>query len=165
MLSIIVAVAENNAIGKDNDLIWHISNDLKRFKKLTTGHSIIMGRKTFESLPNGALPKRENVVITRDRSLKLDKCTMFHSIEDILIQYANSDEEAFVIGGGSIYEKLLPYAQKLYLTKVHRSFDADVFFPEIAEEQWEIVQKEHHEKSDNNEFDFSFIDLVRKTDS
>lgn len=162
MLSIIVAVAENDAIGRDNDLIWYISDDLKRFKKLTTGHTILMGRKTFESLPNGALPNRSNVVITRDTNLKLDHCVMLHSIEEAIEKYNNSEEEVFVIGGGSIYEKMLPYAQKLYLTKVHESFDADVFFPEINMNEWEIVAEEHHSKGQKNEFDFSFVDLVRK---
>lgn len=162
MLSIIVAVAENNAIGKDNDLIWYISDDLKRFKRLTTGHTILMGRKTYESLPNGALPKRENVVITRDKNLKLNKCTMLYSIEEAIKKYAQSEEEVFVIGGGSIYEKLLPYANKIFLTKVHSSFKADVFFPELEVGKWKIAAEEHHEKGEKNEFDFSFIDLVRK---
>ena len=161
MLSIIVAVAENNAIGKDNDLIWYISDDLKRFKRLTTDHTILMGRKTYEPLPNGALPKRENVVITRDKSLVLDKCTMLYSIDEAIEKYANSDEEVFVIGGGSIYEKLLPYAHKIFLTKVHSSFEADVFFPEINSENWKVIAEEHHQKGEKNEFDFSFIDLER----
>lgn len=162
MLSIIVAVAKNNAIGKDNDLIWYISDDLKRFKKLTTGHAILMGRKTYESLPNGALPNRENIVISSNKNLKLPKCTMMYSIEEAIDRYASSEEEVFVIGGGSIYEKLLPYAQKLYLTKVHASFEADVFFPDNNMEDWTVVAEEHHQKGDRNEFDFSFIDLVRK---
>ena len=161
MLSIIVAIAQNNAIGKDNDLIWYISNDLKRFKKLTTGHTILMGRKTYESLPNGALPKRENVVLTHDKTLQLPKCTMLYSLDEAIEKYANSEEEIFVIGGGSIYEKLLPFAKKLYLTKVHESFDADVFFPEINDAEWQIIQEEHHQKSEKNEYDYSFIDLER----
>lgn len=162
MLSIIVAVAENNAIGKDNDLIWYISDDLKRFKKLTTGHTILMGRKTFESLPNGALPKRTNVVITHDTTLKLNHCVMLHSVTEAIEKYKDSEENVFVIGGGSIYEKILPYAQKLYLTKVHESFDADVFFPEINRAEWEVLAEEFHSKGEKNEFDFSFEDLVRR---
>jgi len=161
MLSIIVAIAENNAIGKDNDLIWYISDDLKRFKRLTTGHTILMGRKTYESLPNGALPKRENIVITHDKNLHLEKCTMVYSIDDVIKNYADSFEEVFVIGGGSIYEKLLPHAQKLYLTKVHASFDADVFFPEIYPSEWKIDSTENHSKGGKNEFDFSFVNLSR----
>lgn len=162
MLSIIVALAENNAIGKNNDLIWYLSDDLKRFKRLTTGHTILMGRKTYDSLPNGALPKRENVVITRDEKLELPNCIMLHSIEEAIEKYAHSEEEVFVIGGGSIYERLLPYAKKLYLTKVHAKFDADVFFPEIKEEDWFVLAEEHHQKGEKNEFDFSFVDWVRK---
>lgn len=162
MLSIIVAIAENNAIGKNNDLIWHISDDLKRFKKLTTSHTILMGRKTFESLPNGALPNRTNVVITHNTSLKWDKCVMINSVEEAIKKYQNSEEEVFIIGGGSIYKKMFPYAQKLYLTKVHESFDADVFFPKINMEEWEMVAEEHHSKGEKNQYDFSFLDLVRK---
>lgn len=162
MLSIIVAVAENLAIGKDNDLIWYISDDLKRFKRLTTGHTILMGRKTFESLPNGALPKRTNVVISRNKSLQLDNCIMLHSVDEAIEKYKNSEENVFIIGGGSIYKKMLPYAQKLYITKVHESFDADVFFPKINSDEWEVVAEEHHSKGEKNEFDFSFVDLIRK---
>jgi len=162
MLSIIVAVAENSAIGKDNDLLWYISDDLKRFKKLTTGHAILMGRKTYESLPNGALPNRENIVISRNTQLQLPKCTMLHSINEAIEKYSNSREEVFVIGGGSIYEKLLPYAQKIYLTQVHENFDADVFFPSIKNEEWQITFEEKHTKGDKNEFDFTFINMERK---
>jgi len=162
MLSIIVAIAENNAIGKNNDLIWYISDDLKRFKRLTSGHTVLMGRKTFDSLPNGALPNRTNVVITRDTSLKPDNCIVLHSVEEALEKYSDVKEEVFILGGGSIYKKMLPYAQKLYLTKVHESFDADVFFPEINMDNWKIIAEEHHGKDAKNEYDFSFVDLVRK---
>jgi len=161
MLSIIVAVAENHAIGKDNDLIWYISDDLKRFKKLTTGHAILMGRKTYESLPNGALPNRENIVISRNKSLQLAGCTVLHSIDEAIEKYANTAEEVFVIGGGSIYEKLLPYCHKIYLTQVHEDFDADVFFPEIDFTEWRTLLQEFHSKGGKNEYDFSFIDLER----
>lgn len=108
MLSIIVALAENNAIGKNNDLIWYLSDDLKRFKRLTTGHTILMGRKTYDSLPNGALPKRENVVITRDKKLELPKCIMLHSIEEAIEKYAHSEEEIFVIGGEAFMQDSSP---------------------------------------------------------
>ena len=162
MLSIIVAIAENNAIGKDNDLIWYISDDLKRFKKLTTGHSILMGRKTYESLPNGALPKRENIVISRNKELQLPNCTMLYSLEEAIEKYANTPEEVFVIGGGSIYKKLLPYVNRIYLTQVHATFEADVFFPEIHFEDWLKVSEENHQKGEKNEYDYSFINLERK---
>jgi dihydrofolate reductase len=121
-----------------------------------------MGRKTFESLPNGALPNRTNVVITRDTGLKLRNCVMLHSVTEAIEKFKNSEEEVFIIGGGSVYKEMLPYAQKLYLTKVHQSFDADVFFPEINMDEWEIIDEEHHSKGEKNEFDFSFVDLVRK---
>jgi dihydrofolate reductase len=162
MFSIIVAIAHNHAIGRKNDLIWYISDDLKRFKKLTTAHTILMGRKTYDSLPNGALPNRKNVVISHDKSLKLPKCTILHSIEEAIEKFKDTGEEVFVIGGGSIYKALLPHAQKLYLTKVHEVFDADVFFPKINMKEWEIISEEHHSKSEKNEYDFSFIDLHRK---
>lgn len=162
MLSIIVAVAENGAIGKDNDLIWYLSNDLKRFKALTTGHTIIMGRKTFESLPKGALPNRTNVVLTKDKSKSFPNCVMLHSVEDIIEKYAEDAEEHFIIGGGQLYVDLLPFANRIYLTRVHHSFEADVFFPEIKEKDWKVESEKHHEASEKNEFPYSFINLVRK---
>jgi len=162
MISIIVAIAENGAIGKDNDLIWRLSDDLKRFKALTTGHTIIMGRKTFESLPKGALPNRSNVVLTHDKKLNLPNCLMVHSMQEIIDKYNSGPEEHFVIGGGHLYRSLLPYARRIYLTRVHQSFEADVFFPEIAAEDWIVESEDHHTASEKNEFDFSFINIVRK---
>lgn len=162
MLSIIVAVAENGAIGKDNDLIWYLSNDLKRFKALTTGHAIIMGRKTFESLPKGALPNRTNVVLTKNKDLSFANCEMVHSFEEIIDKYATDSEEHFVIGGGHLYHALLPFAKRIYLTQVHHSFEADVFFPEIKSEEWETESREDFQPSEKNEFAYSFINLLRK---
>ena len=162
MLSILVAVAENGAIGKDNDLIWYLSDDLKRFKALTTGHTIIMGRKTFESLPKGALPNRTNAVLTRDKNKTFPNCLMFHSVEEIIQKYGQDTEEHFVIGGGQLYTDLLPFADRIYLTRVHHSFEANVYFPEINMEDWMVESEEHHEASEKNEFAFSFINLKRK---
>lgn len=162
MISIIVAIAENGAIGKDNDLIWHLSDDLKRFKAITTGHTIIMGRKTFESLPKGALPNRSNVVLTHDKTLNYPNCLMVNSIEEIIEKYDSDSEEHFVIGGGHLYQALLPYARRIYLTRVHQNFEADVFFPEIDFKDWIMESEEKHAASEKNEFDFSFINLVRK---
>jgi len=162
MLSIIVAIAENGAIGKNNNLIWHLSDDLKHFKTLTTGHTIIMGRKTFESLPKGALPNRINVILTKDKSKIFPNCIMLHSIEEIVEKYSKSKEEYFVIGGGHLYKDLLPFSQRIYLTRVHQSFDADIFFPEINKEEWTVESEDYHSASEKNEFDFSFINLVRK---
>ena len=162
MLSILVAVAENGAIGKDNDLIWYLSDDLKRFKALTTGHTIIMGRKTFESLPKGALPNRTNVVLTKDKSKSYPNCLMLHSVEEIIEKYAEDSEEHFIIGGGQLYADLLPFAKRIYLTRVHHSFEADVFFPEIEMEEWLVESEEKHSVSEKNEFPYSFVNLVRK---
>jgi len=162
MLSIIVAVAENGAIGKDNDLIWYLSDDLKRFKALTTGHTIIMGRKTFESLPKGALPNRTNVVLTKDKSKFFPNCLMLHSVEEIIEKYAEDDEEHFIIGGGQLYTDLLQFANRIYLTRVHHSFEADVFFPEINMDDWIVESEEKHGVSEKNEYVYSFINLKRK---
>jgi dihydrofolate reductase len=130
-ISIIVAVAANRAIGKDNDLLWHISEDLKRFKKITQGNQVIMGKKTFESLPKAPLPNRTNVVITDDRNDHFEGCVTVYSIEEA-IDLCSEESESFIIGGGTIYKQFLPYASKLYITKVHRDFDADTFFPEYS---------------------------------
>jgi len=161
MISIIVAISENNAIGKENQLLWRISDDLKRFKQLTTSHTIIMGRKTFESLPNGALPNRRNVVISRNKAFKTQGAELVSSIEDAL-KLCNKHEECFIIGGGEIYKQAIQFAEKLYLTKVHAHFDADTFFPEIDINQWNVIKQEHFESSDKNQFSFSFLEMVRK---
>ncbi|MDA3819523.1 MAG: dihydrofolate reductase [Candidatus Delongbacteria bacterium] len=148
--SIIVAIAKNRGIGKNNDLLYYIKDDLKRFKKITTGHNIIMGRNTFLSLPNGPLPNRKNIVITdnpEDCSLP-DKypdreCIMVDSIEKAIKQ-CNPNEENFIIGGGSIYKQFFPYADKLYLTIVHEEPDADIFFPDYNNKMWKEIWKEDH---------------------
>lgn len=148
-LSIIVAVAENYAIGKNNDLLWHISDDLKRFKQITAGHTVIMGRNTWESLPFKPLPKRKNIVLTSNKSLQYEGAVMAHSYEEIFNELI-PDEESFIIGGGKIYKDLFTYADKLYITWVYKSFDADVYFPEINENEWKIIEKSeifHDEKS------------------
>ncbi|MEI6695192.1 MAG: dihydrofolate reductase [Bacteroidota bacterium] len=142
-LSIIVAIADNNAIGKDNQLLWHLSEDLKRFKLLTTHHTIVMGKKTFESLPIRPLPNRRSVVITDIADEKIDGCVMAYSIEDA-IDLCESDKENFIIGGGSIYRQFMPIADKLYLTKVHKDFEADTFYPDIDFSDWEIIEKQEN---------------------
>jgi dihydrofolate reductase len=154
-VSIIVAVAENYAIGKDNDLLWHISDDLKRFKKITSGHKIIMGKNTYLSLPVRPLPNRTSIVITDDPTDHYEGCIMAFSIEDAL-SHCNTGEECFVIGGGSIYKQFLPLADKLYITRVHKSYEADTFFPVIKEEEWELTEQEDHIDEKNNELKFSF---------
>ena len=150
MLSIIVAKAKNNVIGKENKLIWHIPDDLKRFKKLTTGKNIIMGRKTFESL-GGILPNRFHIVLTKDSKFKIDNenVKIINDIAD-LEKYINDDEENFVIGGESIYKLLLPSAKKLYITQLDVDFEGDTYFPEIDEKEWEIVEKQKGPQDKNN---------------
>lgn len=159
IISIIVAIADNLAIGKNNDLLWHISEDLKRFKKLTTGHTLIMGKKTFLSLPKGALPNRVNVVITDDKSDNFEGCVMAYSIEDALTKCKPGETECFIIGGGMIYNQFLDIADKLYLTKVHQSYEADVFFPEIDYSQW---KEESSEKFLENDPPYSYHVYSRK---
>jgi dihydrofolate reductase len=161
-ISIIVAVAENNAIGYKNQLLFHLPDDLKRFKKITSGHPVIMGRNTFLSLPNGALPNRTNIVISDIPEEEFPGCSMADSIEDALAQ-TNNEEETFIIGGGMIYKQFLPHASKLYITKIHHSFEADTFFPEISPEEWTEVSKETNPVSSANPFEFSYIIYERNS--
>lgn len=147
MLSIIVALNENFVIGNDNKLIWHFSEDLKRFKTITMGKTIIMGRKTFESLP-GLLPGRKHIVITKNKNYSHENVVIVHDINKI-IELKDSSEENFIIGGGEIYKELLPYASKLYLTKVHSKQPGDTLFPKFNENEYKIVENIKH-----NDYDF-----------
>ncbi len=162
MLSIIVAIANENVIGKDNKLIWHIPEDLKRFKEITSGHKIIMGRKTFESLGR-ILPNRKHIILCNDMEMNLNNESV-EVLDDIskLDKYINSDEECFVIGGATIYKLLMPYANKMYITKINQSFDGDVYFPEIKEEVWKEISREKGLKNAENPFDYEYITYVRK---
>lgn len=159
-ISIIVAIAENRAIGKDNKLLWHISEDLKRFKKLTTGHTLIMGRNTFLSLPNGALPNRRHIVISDVDGESFKECEMARSIEEA-VQLAGDADECFVIGGGMVYGQFLPVAGKLYLTQVHHSFEADTFFPEIDFTQWKAKSSETVDAGEKNQYPHTYTEFVR----
>lgn len=159
-VSIIVAIAQNLAIGRNNDLLWHISRDLKRFKEITKGHRVIMGKKTFESLPKAPLPNRTNIVVTDDPSEKFEGCITVYSIEDAL-QYCDNKEESFIIGGGSVYRQFLPFANKLYLTLVHQDFEADIFFPEIDLSDWRLLERTDIEDDTQNDFKYSFLIYVR----
>lgn len=163
MLSIIVAIAENSIIGGDNKLLWHISEDLKRFKKITTNHTIIMGRKTFESLPN-ILPNRHHVVITRDKNYVVDSdaVSIFHNLDEVLAKYENSDEEAFIIGGGEIYNLIFPYCKKMYLTKVKKAFEGDTSFPTIDYKDWDITYSSEEKTNPGDGVLYEFIDLNKK---
>ena len=162
-ISIIVAIAENNAIGLNNKLIYWLPNDLKRFKQLTTGNTIIMGRKTFESLPKGALPNRRNIVLTRNAEAgKFQGAECFRSLEDALKTCAEVSE-VYIIGGASVYEEALKLADRLCLTLVHDTpSEADTFFPIINNDEWEEVYREDHETDEKHDFRYSFIDLQRK---
>lgn len=163
IISIIVAMAENNAIGKDNQLLWHIPNDLRHFKKTTTGHTIVMGSKTFNSMPFKPLPNRRSVVITRQQNGNFPKSEVAHSIEEA-ISLMDDNRENFVIGGGSIYEQFMPLAQKMYLTIVHKPFDAEVFFPEINWDEWMEESRTRADDDPDVQFSYSFVTLLRKQD-
>jgi dihydrofolate reductase len=159
-ISIIVAIAQNNAIGKDNQLLWHIPADLKRFKKLTTGHTIVMGKRTFYSLPIRPLPNRRSIVITDIPGEEIDGCIMAYSIEDA-IEKMDDENENFIIGGGSVYKQFLPFAQQLYLTIVQKDFEADTFL-EIDQQGWETIEREDHPEE---ELPYYYINLKRKVHS
>ena len=162
MLSIIVAKASNNIIGKNNSLIWHLPEDLKRFKELTTGHTIIMGRRTFESLGR-VLPNRKHVILCNDMKMDIEDENI-EILEDIsmLDKYINSEEEHFIIGGATIYRLLMPYANKMYITEIDQEFDGDVSFPEINKEQWNVVEVQKGLKDEKNPFDYNYVTYVRK---
>ena len=162
MLSIIVAIANENVIGKDNKLIWHLPEDLKRFKEITSGHKIIMGRKTFESLGR-VLPNRKHIILCNDMKMDIDNENV-EILDDIskLDKYINSDEECFVIGGATIYKLLMPYANKMYITKINQSFEGDVYFPEIKEEIWKEVSREKGLKNNENPYDYEYITYLKK---
>ena len=158
-LSIIVATAENQVIGNNNALIWHISADLKRFKKLTTGHTVIMGRKTFESIGR-ALPNRRNVVISRNPEFKVEGCEVVKSIEDAL-QCVENEEEVFIIGGGTIYREMWDRVDRLYITLVHAVVEGDTTIPVVDENKWNAVAREDHQAGEKDDYDYSFIDYQR----
>lgn len=161
MLSIICALAENNAIGYNNDLLYHLREDLRRFKALTTGHTVIMGRRTFESLPKGALPNRRNIVLTRNTNLNWPNVEVFPDLSAALA--ACADEEVFIIGGASVYREAFPIADRLCLTHIHAIPEhADVFFPSFDESEWRCTFSEDHEADERNEQPFTFADYERK---
>ena len=162
MLSIIVAIAKNNAIGKDNKLLWHLPEDLKRFKRLTTGHNIIMGRKTFESLGR-VLPNRHHVILCNDVKLNIEDENV-EILDDIskLDKYINSEEENFVIGGATMYKLLMPYAKKMYITEIDKDFDGDVYFPEISLNEWKVTEREEGPEDNENDFEYEYVTYERK---
>jgi dihydrofolate reductase len=160
MIVMIAAVAENNALGKDNELVWHLPNDFKRFKELTSGHYIIMGRKTFESFPK-PLPNRTHVVITRQQNYQPEGCIVVNSIENA-IQACPENETIYIIGGGEIYNQALSLSDKIEITKVHGDFEADAFFPEIKADDWELVQSDFNKKDERHLYDYTYQTFVKK---
>ncbi|PZX92406.1 dihydrofolate reductase [Flavobacterium aquariorum] len=159
MIIMIAAVAENNALGKNNELVWHLPNDFKRFKFLTTGHHIIMGRKTFESFPK-PLPNRTHVVITRNKNYNPEGCIVVDSIEKA-ISICPENETSFIIGGGEIYNLGLQFADQLEITRVHHSFDADAFFPEINSGDWKEIQSEFNPIDEKHQFAYTYQTFVK----
>lgn len=162
IISTIVAVAKNNVIGKDNDIPWYLPADLKYFKKITTGHHIVMGRKCYESIGR-PLPKRTNVVVTRNPFFIATGCVITHNVaEAVQLAEANGEEEVFIIGGGQIYEIALPHVDRIYLTEVDLEVDGDVFFPEIDEKDWTLIKETKHQADEKNEYNYTFKILERK---
>lgn len=161
MLSIIVAKAKNNVIGKNNELIWNLPEDLKRFKQLTTGHTIIMGRKTFESLGR-VLPNRKHIIFSQNPDFKVDdpNVEIVHSMLQIQ-EYIENNEENFVIGGAMIYNLLMPYVTKMYVTQIDKEFEGDAFFPKIDEDVWKVVERINGTKDENNNLDYEFVTYER----
>ena len=161
MISIIVAVSEDLGIGKDNELLWHISEDLKRFKKLTSGNAVIMGKKTWESLPRRPLPGRKNIVLTDDPNESIENSVTAYSIDDALDKCGPA-EEIFIIGGGSIYRQFMPIADRLFITHVHKKAPADIFFPEIDRSVWEIIEKEEFKTDESNNIPYTYTIYERR---
>ena len=157
-VSIVVAIAQNNAIGKDNQLLWHLPKDLKHFKEITSGHTIIMGRKTYESVGK-PLPNRRNIIITR-QNITIDGCEVVNSMDEALKLCAGEDE-VFIVGGAEIYKQALALTDRIYLTIVHQEFDGDTYFPEIKEDEWTETKREDHQADDRHAIPYSFITLER----
>ena len=160
MITLIAAAAQNNALGKNNDLLWHLPDDFKRFKQLTTEHYIVMGRKTFESFPK-PLPNRTHIIITRQNDYLVEGCMVVNSLQEA-IKKSPKNEEVFIIGGGEIYNQSIEIADKIELTRVHEIFDADAFFPEIDLNVWKLTQEEYHPKDEKHQYDFTFQTFVKK---
>jgi len=155
-ISIIVAITENNGIGKNNQLLVHLPEDLKSFKRITQGHKVIMGKNTYFSLPKRPLPGRINVVLSDIPGEQIGGCLSAYSIDGV-IEKCDENQENFIIGGASVYRQFLPYAQKLYITKIHTSIEADTFFPEIDPLLWEVIESEKHFADEKHPFDYTFM--------
>ncbi|MCW5520870.1 dihydrofolate reductase [Aureitalea sp. L0-47] len=160
MITMIAAAGENNELGLNNMLVWHLPDDFRRFKQLTTGHHIIMGRKTFESFPS-PLPNRTHIVISRNKDFNSDGIRVVHSIEEAL-ESSKPDPQPFIIGGGEIYEQGMAVAKKIELTRVHGTFDADTFFPDIPESHWELAEEHYHPIDDRHDYAFTYETWIRR---
>jgi len=160
MITMIAAAGKNNELGKNNDLVWHLPDDFKRFKQLTSGHHIIMGRKTFETFPK-PLPNRVHIIITRNKDYHMGGAIVVHSMDEALL-VAKDDDQPFIIGGGEIYQIGLSYSHKIELTRVDGAFEADTYFPEIPKNDWELSEQEFHPADDRHAFAFSYETYYRK---
>lgn len=163
MIVVIAAAAENNALGKDNDLLWHLPDDFKRFKALTSNHYIIMGRKTFESFPK-PLPNRTHVIITRQKNFAVENCIVVHNLKQALA-VCPTDQDVFIIGGGEIYKQSMDIADAIELTRVHTELEADTYFPEISTTEWTLINEEFHPKDEKHLYAFTYQTFVKKQSS
>ena len=161
MIAMIVAMGENHVIGKDNQMPWHLPNDLKWFKQVTGGHSIVMGRKTFESIGK-PLPNRQNIILTRQSDYQPAGTTTVSSIKEAL-QLAQ-EEDLFVIGGANVYQQFLPYADRLYITKIHETFEGDAYFPDFDQKDWKMIKKRAGQMDEKNKFAHDFYIYQREND-
>jgi len=160
-ISIIAAIGKNNELGKNNDLLWHISEDLKRFKRITSGHMVIMGRKTFNSINNKPLLNRKNIIITSDTSFAFPDIEIAHSIEKA-VELTKYEDEVFILGGAEIYKQFLPYTYRMYLTRIHRAYDADAFFPSFDLSEWDEIERTDITDDEKAGVDYSFFTYERK---
>jgi dihydrofolate reductase len=164
MISIIVAIAENYAIGKQGDLLCHMPEDLKHFKQITSGHTVMMGERTYLSLPKHPLPNRRNIVLTDVQGKTFEGVEMAYSLDE-MHALVRPDEEAFVIGGGMVYRQMMPRADKLYITHIHHSWeDADTFFPEIKDTEWVLKSAERHSADEHNPYDYTFAEYIKRSE-
>jgi dihydrofolate reductase len=160
-ISLIAAIGKNSEIGCEGNLLCHLPADMQHFKEITTHHTVVMGRKTFDSLPKGALPNRRNIVISRQPDLKIANAEVYPSLDNAFIKLID-DEEVFIIGGAQIYEQTLPIADKLYLTKIQATFpNGDVFFPKINPNEWQVLSQETHLADEKHPYSFTFVELER----
>lgn len=164
--SVVVIVDNNNGIGKDNNLLCHLPNDLKHFKKITLHHTIIMGRRTLEAMPHGAaLPKRKNIVLTKNKDVHIENCVILHSLPEVW-DYCKDEKEIYFIGGGQIFHAVINDIDKLHLTRIHHTFeDADTFFPSIDFDKWNLVDEEKHTADERHAYDYTFQTWVRKKEN